>query len=233
MGLGFRCRQFHIINETDRSGFIVTGKLITTFLKKTQIKIMKTKFIFATAFIVLTAFVTFDGIWKNDPPHSQLGFTVTHLGVSDVSGTFNDFDVTVKSSKPDFSDASFELTAKVASIETRVEARNNHLKTADFFDVETYPTLTFKSTSINPAGKNKYKLTGDLTMHGVTKSVTMDLLYRGTVENPMTKKQTTGFQIKGIIKRTEYGIGAKFPAAFLSDDVQIKADGEFLQTETK
>jgi len=191
---------------------------------------MKKFFFIATAFVVFTAFTTVGGTWSNDDPHSQLGFTVTHLGVSDISGTFNDFDVTVQSTKPDFSDAQFELSAKAASIDTRVEARNNHLKSADFFDVEKYPTLNFKSTSIKKAGKNKFKLSGDLTIHGVTKPVTMDLVYRGTVENPMSKKQTAGFQLTGTIKRSQFGIGDKFPAPMISDDVRIKADGEFTPT---
>ena len=190
---------------------------------------MKKFFLITSAFVVFTAFTTVGGTWTNDDPHSQLGFTVTHLGVSDISGTFNDFDVTVNSSKPDFSDAQFELSAKASSIDTRVEARNNHLKSADFFDVEKYPTLNFKSTSIKKAGKNKYKLSGDLTIHGVTKPVTMDLVYRGVVENPMSKKQTAGFQLTGTIKRSQFAIGEKFPAPMISDEVRIKADGEFTQ----
>lgn len=191
---------------------------------------MKKFFFIAFAFVVSTAFTTLNGAWSNDDAHSQLGFTVTHLGIADISGTFNDFDVTVNSTKPDFSDAVFELTAKASSIDTRVEARNNHLKSADFFDVEKFPTINFKSTSIKKAGKNKYKLSGNLTIHGVTKPVTMDLVNRGTVENPMSKKPTTGFQLTGTIKRSEFGIGAKFPAPMISDDVRIKADGEFVQS---
>jgi len=190
---------------------------------------MKKIFFIALAFITFTAFTAITGTWTNDDPHSQLGFTVTHLGIADISGTFNDFDVTVKSSKHDFSDASFELTAKTASIDTRVEARNNHLKSGDFFDVEKYPTMTFKSTAIKKTGKNKYKLTGDLTMRDVTKSVTMELVYKGTVENPMSKKQTAGFQLTGIIKRSDFNIGNGFPPPMISDEVQIKADGEFIQ----
>lgn len=190
---------------------------------------MKKLLLIVTAFVAITAFTKLNDTWTNDDPHSQLGFTVTHLGISDVSGTFNDFDVTVKSTKPDFSDASFELTARTASIDTRVEARNNHLKSADFFDVEKYPTLNFKSTSIKPSGKNQYKLTGDLSIHGVTKQVTMDLLYKGSVENPMSKKQTAGFQLTGTIKRSDFAIGSKFPDAMVSDEVRIKADGEFIQ----
>lgn len=192
---------------------------------------MKKIFFIITAFIALTAFTTINNPWTNDDPHSQLGFTVTHLGIADVSGTFNDFDVTVKSSKPDFSDASFELTARTASIDTRVEARNNHLKSADFFDVAKYPTLNFKSTSIKKAGKNKYKLTGNLSLHGITEPVTMDLLYRGTTVNAMSKKQTAGFQLTGKIKRSDFNVGPGFPAPMISDEVRIKADGEFIQND--
>jgi polyisoprenoid-binding protein YceI len=194
---------------------------------------MKNLLFIAIVLMGFTVIKSINGTWKNDPPHSQLGFTVTHLGIVDISGTFNDFEVTVQSAKPDFSDASFELTAKIASIDTRVEARDNHLKSADFFDAKTYPTLTFKSSSMKKAGKNKFKLSGALTMHGITKEVTMDLFYKGTIEHPMNKKQTAGFQLTGIIKRTDFGIGNQFPSVMLSDEVRIKADGEFIQNETK
>lgn len=190
---------------------------------------MKKTAIILSTFLALSAFTTAVTTWQNDDPHSQLGFTVTHLGIADVSGTFNDIDVSVTSTKADFSDAQFELTAKTASIDTRVEARNNHLKSADFFDVEKYPTLTFKSSSIKPAGKDKYKLNGNLTLHGVTKPVTLDLVYNGTVENPMSKKATAGFQVSGTIKRSDFAVGTNFPAPMVSDEVRIKADGEFVQ----
>jgi polyisoprenoid-binding protein YceI len=190
---------------------------------------MKKLAIVLSAFLVLTAFTKAITTWQNDDPHSQLGFTVTHLGIADVSGTFNDIDVNVTSSKADFSDAQFELTAKTASIDTRVEQRNNHLKSADFFDAAKYPTMTFKSTSIKSAGKNKYKLSGNLTLHGITKLVTMNLVYKGTIENPMSKKQTAGFQVTGLIKRSDFGVGPNFPAPMISDEVRIKADGEFVQ----
>ncbi len=190
---------------------------------------MKKITIILSALFVLTAFTTAVNTWKSDKPHSQLGFTITHLGIADVSGTFNDFDVTVTSSKPDFSDAVFELTANVGSIDTRVEQRNNHLKSADFFDVEKYPTMTFKSTSIKKSGKNKYKLSGDLTIRDITHPVTMDLIYRGTIENPQSKAATAGFQLTGTVKRSDFNVGPGFPAPMLSDEVRIKADGEFTQ----
>jgi len=186
------------------------------------------------AVLSLSAFTAITtSTWTNDPPHSQLFFTVTHLGINDVSGTFDDFTVNVESSKPDFSDAVFTLDAKTNSINTRVEARNNHLKSADFFDVEKYPELTFTSTDIKPAGKNKYKLSGNLTIHGVTKPVTVDLLYRGQTTNPMTSKLTTSFQINGTIKRSDFEIGGKFPEAVISDEVRIVANGEFVQPDKK
>lgn len=190
---------------------------------------MKKITLILSAFFVLTAFTVAVSTWQNDDAHSQLGFTVTHLGIADVSGTFNDFDVTIQSSKPDFSDARVELSAKTASIDTRVEARNNHLKSADFFDIEKYPVLSFKSTSLKKVGKNIFKLTGDLNLHGITKEVTLDLQYKGTVENPMSKKQTAGFQVTGTIQRSDFNLGNGFPPPMISNEVRIKADGEFVQ----
>jgi polyisoprenoid-binding protein YceI len=167
--------------------------------------------------------------WKSDKMHSKLTFSITHLGVSDVAGLFNNFDVTATTNKADFSDAVFELTAETNSINTEVEMRDKHLKSADFFEVEKYPNMTFKSTSIKKTTANHYLLSGTLTLHGVTKPVNLNLWYRGTVENPMSKKPTAGFQLTGSIKRSDFAIGAKFPEPMLSDVVMIKADGEFGQ----
>ncbi len=89
--------------------------------------------------------------------------------------------------------------------------------------------MTFKSNSIENAGKDRYKLSGDLTLHGITKAVTMDLWYRGTIENPQSKAPTAGFQLTGILLRSDFDIGSKFPSAMLSDEVRIKADGEFVK----
>ena len=167
--------------------------------------------------------------WKNDKMHSKLTFTVTHLLVSDVDGLFKNFDVTVTTTKPDFSDAIFELSADAASINTEVEMRDNDLKSANFFDVATYPKISFKSTSIKRDGQNKYKLTGNLVMHGITKPVTMELWYRGTTENPMSKKPDAGFKLTGTLKRSDFNIGSGTSSAIVSDEIEIKADGEFAQ----
>jgi polyisoprenoid-binding protein YceI len=189
--------------------------------------LMKRFLVVIAAFFMLSAFSYATYTWMNDDAHSQVQFTVTHLGIADVTGTFNDFDAKITNSKADFSDATFEFTAKVGSIDTRVEMRDNHLKSADFFDVAKYPTIDFKSTAVKKAGKNKYKVTGDLTIHGITKKLTLDLTYRGSAINAMNKKETTGFQVTGTIKRSDFELGNGFPAPMISNEVKIKVDGEF------
>lgn len=166
-------------------------------------------------------------VWKNDKSHSQLMFSISHMGVSEVSGAFKKFEVTITSAKPDFSDAVITMTADIASINTGIDMRDNHLKSPDFFDSSANPTMTFKSNSLQKTGTDKYTLTGDLTLHGVTKPVTLNLWYRGSVENPRSKKPVAGFQLTGTIKRSDFGIGPKFQPPMLGDEVMIKADGEF------
>lgn len=190
---------------------------------------MKRTIFTAAAFIALTAFTFAGKIWNNDPAHSQLVFTANHMDISDVSGTFNDFQATINSSKPDLSDAVIALTVKVASIDTRVKQRDEHLLSADFLDAAKFPEISFKSTAIKPAGKNRFRLTGNLSLHGVTKPVTLELLYRGTAQNPVNKKQSAGYRVTGRIRRKDFKIGDKFPAPLLGDAIIINADGEFQQ----
>ena len=167
--------------------------------------------------------------WTVDKAHSHVKFTITHLAVSDVDGTFKDFDASIVAAKPDFSDAKYTFSAKTASVDTENEKRDGHLKSADFFDVEKFPTLSFVSTSVKAAGTNKYKVTGNLTLHGVTKVVTLDAAYRGTITNPMTKTPDAGFKITGTIKRSDFGFGSKYGSPMLSDEVELVASGEFLK----
>jgi len=188
---------------------------------------MKKLFVlFAIAFSTLSS-VAQTQTWKNDPAHSRLGFVVKHLTISEIDGRFNDFSIEVITTKPDYSDAKIMVMAKVASINTDVTARDNHLRSADFFDMEKYPVMTFHSVSLKKTGDNTAKLYGDLTLHGITKAVTLDVVHLGTVKNPMNNAETAGFQIKGIIKRSDYNLGSKFPEAMISDDVQIIANAEF------
>jgi polyisoprenoid-binding protein YceI len=167
--------------------------------------------------------------WKNDKDHSRLGFTATHLMLSSITGTFNTFQSTITSSRPDFRDAVFELTADAGSIDTKVPQRDEHLRSADFFDVKNYPLISFKSTSIKKIGKNTYMITGNLTMHGVTKLITADFVYKGPIINPKTENITAGFQLTAILKRSDFKIGILFPREEIKDEILIVADGEFIR----
>jgi polyisoprenoid-binding protein YceI len=138
--------------------------------------------------------------WKNDKAHSHVTFTITHLAVSDVDGVFKDFDATIVAAKPDFSDAKVTFVAQTSSVNTDNERRDGHLKSEDFFDVAKFPTLTFVSTGITSVGTGKYKLTGNLTLHGVTKPVVFDFVHKGTITNPMSKQPAAGFKVTGTIK---------------------------------
>src|SRR6516164_5359337 len=144
--------------------------------------------------------------WKDDPWHSKLTFTVTHQGFSSVFGLFQKFDITVVSSKPDFSDAVFTLSVDVASVNTEVKMRDDDLRSPNFFDVAKYPVMTFKSTSIiNTTGiVDRFKIVGDLTIHGVTQTVSMEMWYRGTHDDAMSKKTKAGFQLTGTINRSDF-----------------------------
>ena len=186
------------------------------------------KILFSILAMSLSLAVSAQQSWSNDPMHSRLGFVVKHLTISEINGQFSDFSVKVKAGKADFSDMKVNLTAKTASISTGIEMRDNHLKTADFFDVEKYPELTFESTSMKKISNKKFQLTGNLSIHGVTKPVTLNVLYYGTVVNPMSKKNTFGFHITGALKRSDFGIGPKFPEQVVSDVIRIVADAEFL-----
>ena len=153
-----------------------------------------------TAIIATLFFSTFllaQTTWKADPMHSKLAFSTVHQGISDISGLFKTFEATATANKADFSDAVFELSIEVASIDTEVEMRDNHLRSAEFFGVEQYPKMTFESTSIKKIGKEKgkYKLMGKLTLHGITKPVTINMWYRGSMENPQTKAIISRFSV--------------------------------------
>lgn len=189
---------------------------------------MKKQLMLFLSALLLSVSALAQTVWVEDPMHSKLGFTVTHLGIADVPGYFDDYDVTITSSKPDFSDAVVELIAETKSINTQVDQRDDHLRSSDFFNVEQFPAMTFKSTSIKKLKGGNYELTGNLTIHGTTKQVKVNMLYRGTTANPNANgAPVAGIQITGTIKRSDFGVGPGFPPPMISDEVRIKADGEF------
>ncbi|WP_426670466.1 YceI family protein [Mucilaginibacter sp. McL0603] len=183
----------------------------------------------AVAFaIVLLAFKsTTPSSWTADTVHSRLGFTIKHLGIADFSGRFDTYEVKITANDAtDFSDAVVEMSGDIASINTANETRNKHLKSADFFDADQFPKFTFKSTSFKKSAKNEYTVSGQLAMHGVTKEVTLKAIHVGNTTNPMSKKETSVFKVTGTFKRSDFGIGASFPEAMLSDLVALNADLE-------
>ena len=164
--------------------------------------------------------------WTLDKNHGKLGFTITHLMISEIEGNFKNFDAKITAPKEDFTDAVVEMTAESNSINTDIDKRDNHLRSADFFDVAKYPVVTFKSTSFKKVGLKMYKVKGDLTMHGVTKPIILDVTCNIGVD-PMSKKPIAGFKITGKLKRSDFGIGSSFPSAMIGDEVSILAHGEF------
>jgi polyisoprenoid-binding protein YceI len=142
--------------------------------------------------------------WKIDQAHSEITFKVKHLVISTVTGRFTKFDGTIESEAPDFSDASIRFTADVNSINTGNEQRDGHLKSPDFFDAAAYPGLSFVSTSFTKVGDEEFKLQGDMTMKGVTKRVTLDAVYNGTVKG--FDGDVAAFEVTGKLSRKEFGL---------------------------
>lgn len=166
----------------------------------------------------------------SDPAHSRIQFSVIHLTVNDIVGNFERSELVIQANEKNFANSTLQFNIDVNSINTHIEARDNHLKSADFFNVEKNPSMSFESTSITKAKqKNYYNVKGNLTMNGITKPVSVVLVYRGSVVNPMNKKQTHGYQVLGTIKRSDFGVGPNFPEAVISDQVRIKGDFELTE----
>jgi polyisoprenoid-binding protein YceI len=166
--------------------------------------------------------------WQIDPVHSSVNFRVTHLVISKVNGKFNDFSGTVNFDGKDVSNGTVEVTVKTASIDTGVDRRDAHLKSADFFDVEKYPEMTFKSKKVVKGEGQKFQLIGDLTIHGVTKEVTFDCEFFGAAD--MMGTQKAGFSATTRINRQDYGVSwsktLDSGGLVASNDVDITIDVE-------
>lgn len=164
--------------------------------------------------------------WSVDKAHAKLGFGITHLMISEVDGNFKSYEASITSSKDDFSDAVFQISADIDSIDTGHKGRDKDLRSEGYFDAVKFPKLAFKSTSITKGEGNKYKLVGDLTIKGVTKSVEMDVVINGPVDR--RGKKVIGLKVAGMFKRTDFGVG-KPGGAMVSEEVLIIANGEFVK----
>ncbi len=148
-------------------------------------------------------------VWKIDPEHSRISFNVTHLLITEVTGRFQNFEASIKSDRADFSDAVISFVINTNSISTDNEKRDKHLRSIDFFDVEKYPKIVFKGKRFKKIGdeqyKKSYKLIGDLTIHGVTKEVVLNVKHAGTIKD-VEGNTKAGFKITGIIDRYDFGL---------------------------
>lgn len=170
------------------------------------------------------------GTWNLDAGHSRLGFVVKHLGITDLNGSFGSYETKLTASKEDLSDAKVELKGEITSINTGSEARDGHLKSAEFFDAEKFPTFTYVSKSFKKGkAKNEYLVEGDLTMRGVTKPVVLTATFNGTTTNPFSKKEVSSFLFTGTFKRTDFGVGVEFPSEVASDEIRLHADIELIK----
>lgn len=142
--------------------------------------------------------------WAIDPTHARFGFSATHMVFSEVDGEFKKATGTILLDEADLTKSSVEIVIEAASIDTGNEDRDKHLRSADFLDVEKFPQITFKSTKIKKAGK-AYKVTGDLTIRGVTKPVTLDVDLSNALTNPWGK-QVRGAKVRGKINRHDFGV---------------------------
>ena len=167
-----------------------------------------------------------------DAAHSEITFKVKHLMITNVTGRFKKFSGKMESSSDDFSDANIEFEADIDSIDTNNEQRDGHLRTGDFLDAAQYPKLTFTSTSFDKVADGIYKLNGDLSIHGVTKSVTMSTELTGTNTDPWGQSKV-GFEITGSIHRKDYGMeynaALETGGVLVSDEVKLQLDVQLVK----
>lgn len=165
--------------------------------------------------------------WNLDVAHSSVDFQIKHMMFAKVSGSFNSFSAQIDADPADLTSAAISFSIDVASIDTRNDDRDNHLRSADFFDVENHPTLTFTATSIVKTDDGEYDVTGDLSLHGVTKSETIQVSFGGTGKDPWGQTKA-GFSATGKLKRSDYGLvwnaALETGGVLVGDEVKFSLD---------
>lgn len=172
------------------------------------------------AFSVQAAPVTY----KMDPHHTMVLFSWNHFGYSNPTADLGLGEGTLVFDEQNPANSSVEVSLPLSRLDTHVADLDEHLKKADFFDADKYPAVTFKSTQVQPLGDNKFKVTGNLTVHGVTKAVVLDATLNKIGPHPMTKAPSIGFDATASLKRSDFGIGAYVPN--VSDAVSIRITTE-------
>ncbi|OGU65901.1 MAG: hypothetical protein A2499_04790 [Stygiobacter sp. RIFOXYC12_FULL_38_8] len=161
--------------------------------------------VFVVLLVLGFTFVNAQTKWNIDKSHSNVGFAVTHLIISEVTGQFKSFDGNIEFSKDDLSDANINFSIDAASISTENEGRDKHLRSDDFFNAEKFPKITFVGKSIKKVAGKKFKLVGDFTIRDVTKSITLDVVYNGSIKDPWGNTKA-GFKITGELNRFDYNL---------------------------
>lgn len=162
--------------------------------------------------------------WNLDVTHSSVDFSVKHMMFATVKGGFQSFEANIEANPTDLTTANISFAVDLSSIDTRNEDRDNHLRSADFFDVENHPKMTFTATSIDKTDDNEYNVTGDLSLHGETKSETFVVAFEGTGVDPWGNEKA-GFSVEGKIKRSDYGLTWNAPleagGVLVGDQIKI------------
>ncbi|MXV50793.1 hypothetical protein GS399_07390 [Pedobacter sp. HMF7647] len=168
--------------------------------------------------------------WVLDPLHSEVQFKVKHLVISTVTGSFKNFEGNLETEGNDFSNAKINFSLDVNSIDTNQADRDNHLKSADFFDADSHPKISFESTSFTKDGDDEYELAGNLTVKGVTKPVTLEVEHGG-IATDFYGNTKAGFEVKGKISRKEFGLTwdgiTEAGAIVVGDDVKLIINVQF------
>ncbi len=165
--------------------------------------------------------------WAIDPTHSEIHFKVKHLMITTVTGSFKNFTAAAETDSEDFSNAAISFSADTTSVDTGSEQRDGHLKSADFFDAEKFPKLSFISTSYTKKGDNEFALTGDLTIKDITKPVTLTVEFGGVAKDPWGNTKA-GFTLSGKINRKDFGLSwnaaTEAGGLLVSEDVKLLAE---------
>jgi len=190
-------------------------------------------YIVVTALAMAASAAAQAGTWQIDPNHSAAQFSVRHLGVSTVRGAFTKVSGTANYDPSDPSKTTLEATIDANSVDTRVDMRDNDLRSPNFFDVQKYPTITFKSKQVKAVGTGKLQMTGDLTIHGVTKEVVLDVDGPSApMPDPMHMgKQRIGASATTKVNRKDFGVNGA--PSMVGDDITITIDAELFQTQPK
>jgi polyisoprenoid-binding protein YceI len=167
--------------------------------------------------------------WAVDTMHSSIDFSIRHMMIAKVKGSFNQFEASIEADPKDLTTADIAFSVDVASVDTRNADRDAHLRSADFFDVENHPKMTFRATKIERTGDGEYEVTGDLTIRGVTRSETFKVTFEGAGKDPWGNYKA-GFSAEGTIKRSDYGLtwnaALETGGVLVGDEVKIHLEIE-------